>query len=278
MRIRPVLFCVLLTLTSLNANDCQAQQDNEPEVKVLIRTTAGDIRLKLFNGTPLHRDNFIKLIQEHYYDSLLFHRVIRDFMIQAGDPDSRTAERFAPLGQGGPGYTIRPELNPAEFFHRRGALCAARKPDEANPELLSSGSQFYIVTGKKYRAYQLHALEGELNEKQRQKLFTRLWTQYSDSVFAMEVRNDEDGKYNLRKALAAKADSIIAGNGPIKFSQAQMDAYISVGGLPELDGDYTVFGQVTEGMPVVEKIERAMTDVNDRPIKDIRIISARIEE
>ena len=134
-------------------------QSAESETKVLIKTSVGDITIKLYNETPLHRDNFIKLVQEHYYDSILFHRVIRDFMVQAGDPDSKTAEKYVQLGAGDPGYKIPAEFVYPKYFHKRGALCAARQADQANPERQSSGSQFYIVTGKRYSKYDLQSLE-----------------------------------------------------------------------------------------------------------------------
>lgn len=276
MRIKTAFLCLLFFLAPLAMANSQAQPDDQPEIMVLFKTTAGDFKVRLYNGTPIHRDNFVRLVEEHYYDSLLFHRVVRDFMVQAGDPESRNAERFSPLGNGGPGYTLPAEFNTEKYFHRRGALCAARKTDQANPDRRSSGSQFYIVTGQQYRSYQLHGLEDELNEGQRQKTFNRLWAMYADSVMSMELRNDEDGKYALRKSVAAMADSVIALEGPIKFGKAQMDAYMNVGGTPNLDGDYTVFGQVTEGMKTIDKIERVMVDMNDRPLKDIRIISAQI--
>lgn len=276
MRIRYVILLALLSSVTVHSVRCHAQQDTE--TRVLFQTTAGDFTVKLYNGTPIHRDNFVRLVQEHYYDSLLFHRVIRDFMIQSGDPDSRNAVRLEHLGTGGPDYELPAEISPSRYFHRYGALCAARKVNQVNPELLSSGSQFFIVTGQTYRAYQLHAIEDELNGEMRRKLFDRLWTQYSDSVFAMELRNDDDSKYNLRKALIARVDSVIAEQGPVKFTDEQMNVYMSLGGTPKLDGDYTVFGQVTDGMKTVDKIQRVMTDANDRPLKDIRIISARIIE
>lgn len=279
MRIRPALLCTLLLSCTLSAGTCLAQQQKgKSEIMAVIKTTEGDISIRLFNSTPVHRDNFVRLADGHYYDSLLIHRVVRDFMIQTGDPESRHAVRFQTLGDGGPDYFLKPEINTADHFHRYGAVCAARRVDQVNPELLSSGSQFYIVTGKTYRSYQLHDIEDKLNEGRRQKLFNRFWAQYADSVMAMDMRNDSDGKLQLRKVLAARADSVIAAEGPISFSAEQMSAYMNVGGTPELDGDYTVFGQVTEGMKIVEKIQRVMTDANDRPLKDIRIISIRTVE
>ena len=161
MRYKLLAFLLMAaTINSCGAGASQnAKAQSADETKVLIKTTVGDITVKLYNETPLHRDNFIKLVQEHFYDSILFHRVIRDFMVQAGDPESRIAGKYTQLGSGDPGYDLPAEFVYPKYFHKRGALSAARKPDQANPERRSSGSQFYIVTGKKYRKYDLQDLE-----------------------------------------------------------------------------------------------------------------------
>ena len=148
------LFLMAATINSCGAGSSQnAKAQSADETKVLIKTTAGDITIKLYNETPKHRDNFIKLVEDHFYDGILFHRVIRDFMVQAGDPNSKNAAKGDTLGSGGPGYSIPAEFVYPKYFHKRGALSAARLPDQANPMRESSGSQFYIVTGKKYRKY-----------------------------------------------------------------------------------------------------------------------------
>ena len=273
MRLRHAYLFILTALAIFNVQNGNAQQ---PETQVLFKTTAGDIRIKLYNDTPLHRDNFIKLVEDHYYDGLLFHRVIRDFMIQSGDPDSRTAQRHQQLGKGGPEYTIPAELVYPKHFHKRGSLSAARQSDQVNPERRSSGSQFYIVTGKTYRSYQLRDLEDELSSKQGQNIFNRLCGMERDTIISMTDRNDTEGIARLQEHLAAKADSILAAQGPFKLTEEQSNAYMSSGGAPWLDGEYTVFGEVVEGMKVVDKIEGAATDMNDRPLKDIKIISAEI--
>lgn len=258
--------------SSQNAN----AQSSEKETKVLIKTTAGDITIKLYNGTPLHRDNFIKLVEEHYYDSILFHRVIRDFMVQAGDPDSKTAEKYAQLGSGGPGYNLPAEFVYPKYFHKRGALSAARQADQVNPERESSGSQFYIVTGKKYSKYDLQDLEKQLDDQQGQGIFDRLCAQHRDTIMKLQMDNDREGILKLQDELVAKTDEILKAQGPFKFTKEQVDTYMSQGGTPFLDNNYTVFGEVVDGMKVVDKIESAGTDINDRPRKDIRIITMEI--
>lgn len=258
--------------SSQNAK-AQAGQD---ETKVLIKTTVGDITIKLYNETPQHRDNFIKLVEEHYYDSILFHRVIKDFMVQAGDPESKNAEKGVQLGAGGPGYTIPAEFVYPKYFHKRGALSAARQADQVNPERKSSGSQFYIVTGKTYNKYELQDLEQQLSQRQGQGIFDRLVAQNRDSIMNMQLAGDNEALMKLQDELIEKTQAILKEQGPFKFTEEQVDAYMSEGGTPFLDNDYTVFGEVVDGMKAVYKIEQAGTDMNDRPRKDIRIISMEI--
>ncbi len=258
-----------------SSQNAKAQSAND-ETKVLIKTTVGDITIKLYNETPQHRDNFIKLVEEHYYDSILFHRVIKDFMVQAGDPESKNAEKGVQLGAGGPGYTIPAEFVYPKYFHKRGALSAARQADQVNPERKSSGSQFYIVTGKTYNKYELQDMEKQLRQKQGQGIFDRLVAQNMDSIMNMQMAGDNDGIMKLQEELNAKTNEIFQEQGPFKFTEEQVDAYMSEGGTPFLDNDYTVFGEVIDGMKAVYKIEQAGTDMNDRPRKDIRIISMEI--
>ena len=273
----------LFILMATTINSCGARsaqnakaQGTEKETHVLIKTTAGDITIKLYNETPQHRDNFIKLVNEHYYDSILFHLVIKDFMVQAGDPESKNAEKGVQLGAGGPGYTIPAEFVYPKYFHKRGALSAARQADQVNPERKSSGSQFYIVTGKTYNKYELQDMEKQLRQKQGQGIFDRLVAQNMDSIMKMQMAGDNDGIMKLQEELNAKTNEIFNEQGPFKFTEEQVDAYMSDGGTPFLDNDYTVFGEVIDGMKAVYKIEQAGTDMNDRPRKDIRIISMEI--
>lgn len=197
----------------------------EKETMVLIDTDKGKIKVKLYNDTPLHRDNFIKLINEGQYEGLLFHRIIKQFMIQGGDITSKDAPLDKKLGDGDLDYTIPAEIVYPKYFHKRGQLCAARTGDEQNPEKASSASQFYIVTGKHFTERELDKMEKEKN---------------------------------------------------IKLTPEQRKAYMIEGGAPHLDGSYTIFGEVLNGIKVVEKIQFVETDINDRPTKNIKIKSMKI--
>ena len=272
------LILMAATINSCGAGSSQnaKAQTTENETKVLIKTSVGDITIKLYNETPQHRDNFIKLVNEHFYDSILFHRVIKDFMVQAGDPESKNAEKGVQLGAGGPGYNIPAEFVYPKYFHKRGALSAARQADQVNPERQSSGSQFYIVTGKKYGKYDLQDMEKQLSEQQGQAIFDRLVAQNRDSIMSLQLSGDNDGLLKLQDELIAKTEQTLKEQGPFKFTKEQVDAYMDEGGTPFLDNQYTVFGEVVDGMKAVDKIESAGTDMSDRPRKDIRIITMEI--
>jgi peptidylprolyl isomerase len=266
------------TINSCGGSSSQSAkaQAVENETRILVKTTAGDFTIKLYNETPLHRDNFIKLVEEHFYDSLLFHRVIREFMVQAGDPDSKNAEKYEQLGAGGPGYTIPAEFIYPKYFHKRGALSAARQADQVNPDRKSSGSQFYVVTGKKYRKYDLQDLEEQMNSQQAENTFNLLCAQHRDSIMKLQIANDTDGLLKLQEELIAKTEELVKEAGPFRFTKEQADAYMTDGGAPFLDNQYTVFGEVIDGMKVIDKIESAGTDIHDRPRKDIRILTMEI--
>ena len=206
---------------------CGTQKD----VKVRMHTTAGVIDLCLYDETPKHKENFLKLVKEQQYDSLLFHRVIKDFMIQGGDPDSKNAPAGALLGEGDLGYTVEAEFMPQVYFHRRGVLAAARESDDVNPTKASSASQFYIVWGKVYTKEQLEAYKEFYKRRTGRELV---------------------------------------------ITPEQEAVYTTVGGTPHLDGEYTVFGEVINGLEVVEKIQGVACDGNDRPLEDVRIIKTEI--
>ena len=182
----------------------------------------------------------------------------------------------AQLGSGGPGYNIPAEFVYPKYFHKRGALSAARQADQVNPERQSSGSQFYIVTGKSYSKYDLQDLEKQIDGQQGQTVFNLLCGQNRELIMNLQMSEDTDSLMRLQDQLIAQTEKILKEQGPFKFSKEQVEAYTSVGGAPFLDNQYTVFGEVVDGMKVVDKIERAGTDVNDRPIKDIRIITMEI--
>lgn len=245
------------------------------ETLVRLETTQGNITVKLYDETPKHRDNFIKLVNDGVYDSTLFHRVIRNFMIQAGDPQSKTAADTALLGNGDVGYTVPAEFNP-KFFHKRGVLAAARQGDEVNPDRESSGCQFYIVTGRKFSEAQLINLENQMNEARVESVFQELARKHMKEIYKMRRAGDNDGLLELQDTLEAQARNLAAQEPALKFTKEQIQAYTTVGGAPHLDGAYTIFGEVVEGMDVVEKIGNAKTGRADRPVVDIRILKAEM--
>lgn len=214
---KKILFSVLV----LSLMSFSLFKGEKKETKVLLSTEYGNIKIKLFNETPQHRDNFIKLVKEGFYNETLFHRVIKNFMIQGGDPDSKNAQKGEFLGEGDIGYTIPAEFNP-QLIHKRGALAAARQGDNVNPQKRSSGCQFYIVQGRKFTTEEIEKI---IKSKQ----------------------------------------------GRIEYTDEQYKTYETVGGTPHLDMDYTVFGEVIEGLDVVDKIAAVKRDRKDRPLEDVKI-------
>lgn len=282
MRIISVFFlfmiCVLSLSQGANAQINMAKQmANEKETKVVFETTLGNIVVKLYNETPKHRDNFLKVVNDSVYNGVLFHRVIKDFMIQTGDPSSKTAEAGQQLGSGDLGYTVEAEFVYPQYFHKKGALAAARTGDAVNPERRSSASQFYIVTGKSYSPLQVEMMEQRMGDQKKEDIFSGLVRERVDSIRNMQAAGDSLGLEELQNELIALTEAEYAKN-PLKFTPAQVEAYTTVGGTPHLDGQYTVFGEVVEGMDVVDKIQQAVTDQADRPVDDIKIISAKVVE
>jgi peptidyl-prolyl cis-trans isomerase B (cyclophilin B) len=281
MKIRKSVFILLamalLTACAAGSKKSENDMSEEKRVQVKLETTMGDITLALYNETPLHRDNFVKLVKEGVYDSTLFHRVIKQFMIQAGDPQSKTASDTAMLGSGDVGYTVPAEFR-KELFHRRGVLAAAREPDEVNPEKASSGCQFYIVTGRKFTPAQIERLEISMNEAREQAIFDSLCREHMKEIYKLRRAGQMDRLQELQDSLEAQAEEQADKEPKFALSDAQKQAYTTVGGAPHLDGGYTVFGEVTEGMETVEKIEIARTNRADRPLENIRIIKASIIE
>lgn len=222
-------YFLTLTMAVLFGSLISVAQTSTTEV--LFETTEGNIRIALYDETPLHRDNFLKLTRMHVYDSLLFHRVIKNFMIQSGDTNSKNAKPGQRLGTGDFDYTLEPEFRLPQIIHRRGCVAMAREPDAVNPDMRSSACQFYIVWGKRFSSAEI--------EKAQERLDTMT-------------------------------------HGRVKLTQEMIKVYKSVGGTPHLDGQYTVFGEVTEGLDVVERIQKAETDEFDRPFEDIRILRATV--
>lgn len=264
-------------LTLVHAQNAPLTGHTEPIVRM--ETSLGTIRIKLYNETPKHRDNFLKLAESGYYDSLLFHRVIKNFMIQGGDPDSKHAPYGTMLGEGGPGYTIPAEFNP-QLFHKKGALAAAREGDMENPTQASSGSQFYIVQGRVFtdsllkvqaeRITKMRLFNNILNRKENAPLLEK----YSKFVQA----NMPDSVKTVSDIINEKMDAEFLSAPRYTFSEEQRKAYTTIGGAPHLDGSYTVFGEVIEGLEIVDKIAAQATGQAARPVEDIRILKVTVEK
>lgn len=252
------------------------KERKEPQ-RVEITTDCGRMVVELFNETPLHRDNFIKLVKSGHYDSLLFHRVIKGFMIQGGDPGSKYADSSAVLGGGDVGYKIPAEIQASELFHRRGALAAAR---DNNPLKESSGCQFYIVQGQKFTREQLNGMMNQHNLTRKQQIFYQIYQTDTLQAALSALKNSPD-KSAPRKYLESLQPLIQEyynkTGGDFTYSLKQVETYESEGGAPHLDGEYTVFGQLVEGFDVLDKIANTTTGANDRPAQNIRMHMRLIE-
>ena len=269
-----ILISVVLFLSCANANAPKEKKKKREKSKyVLVETPYGDMKLKLYNETPIHRDNFIKLVEEGFYDSLLFHRVIKDFMIQGGDPDSKGAPADKRLGNGGPGYKVDAEFVP-QLIHKKGALAAAREGDNVNPEKKSSGSQFYIVQGKTFTADELNKMTERINfPKKKQLVFDFVNKPENvtlknrlDSLQQARAFNELNAAYNK---VAEDLEPEFQQLDMFEYSDEQIEVYESIGGTPHLDQNYTVFGEVVEGLHVVDSIAAVQTGTADRPITDV---------
>lgn len=249
------------------------------ETTVIMHTSLGDVTLKLYNETPLHRDNFIKLVKEGTYNGLLFHRVIKDFMVQGGDVTSKDAPMNKSLGAGDLGYTVHAEFVYPKYFHKKGALCAARTGDEVNPERASSASQFYIVTGKKYTEGELKQMEKQLENRLKQSIFARLQTENKAKIMQLYRNGEKEELAILRDTLVGKTELEAEKRKEEACLPAELrEAYQSVGGVPFLDNQYTVYGEVVDGIEVVDAIQKVKTNKQDRPLENIVIKSMELVE
>ena len=247
------------------------------ETQVRMQTTLGTITIKLYNETPLHRDNFIKLVKDGQYEGLLFHRVINEFMIQGGDVTSKNAPLNKQLGAGDLGYTVPAEFVYPRYFHKRGALCAARTGDDSNPEKASSASQFYIVTGKVYSEGEIKQLEKQKESRLKQAIFNRLQNENKTTIMQYYKSGDKDSLAIMRDTLIGKTEiETEKRKEETKLTAQQREAYTTVGGVPFLDNEYTVYGEVTEGIEIVDKIQKVKTNSSDRPLENIIIESMQI--
>ncbi len=270
---------VLFLLIGSNISKCQTYSKET----ILISTAYGNMKLKLFNETPLHRDNFIRLVKQGFYDSLLFHRVINHFMIQGGDPDSRSANDTAALGNGDVGYWIPAEFN-RRIYHKKGMLAAAREDEEVNPDKESSGSQFYIVMGKTYDSAALRKAEIRVNKNIVQKInynvaFSGKSKQLREYYMRLITEEKTDSlKYARRQLIDPVSIEEYKKTPHFTYTAGQMKTYAELGGAPHLDMNYTIFGEVVEGLDVIEKIAALKTDKNDRPKENVRMKISIIQE
>ncbi|MCD9014264.1 peptidylprolyl isomerase [Parachryseolinea silvisoli] len=260
-----LLYCVIFT-------SCAQERDQV----VTFHTRYGDMVAILYDETPKHKQNFIKLAKEHYFDSLMFHRVIDGFMIQGGDPDSRKAAKGAMLGQGGPGYTIDAEFNP-KYYHEKGALSAARLGDQMNPSKASSGSQFYIVHGTKVKEEEIKIDPAKFNQAMQQFFQNPANKAVYDSIGQFYQANDLRGaqEFILKLKPRVEKETGIATEKDVPAEQVK--AYTTVGGAPQLDGAYTVFGKVIKGLDIIDTIAKQSVDQAKRPLEDIRM-TVTVEE
>ena len=270
----------LVLIIFLNVINGFSQNELNGKTFIEMKTTVGDISMVLYEKTPLHKSNFIKLIEDNFYDSVKFHRVINGFMAQAGDPNSKQSDFSGQLGQKSFGETISAEII-SEYFHKKGALAAARMGDNVNPEKRSSGSQFYIVQGKKYTENQLNQIEQKINQQQESNLIGQFLKKtennhYMEKIKYCQQQRLTDSLNTLYQEIKSLVVNQEANN--FKFSPNAVQTYKAVGGTPFLDNGYTVFGEVTEGVDVLDKICSVSTETGDVPTEPVVILSVKIKD
>lgn len=242
----------------------------EKETMVVLTTEFGTMKIKLYNETPQHRDNFIKLVEKGFYNDLLFHRVIKDFMVQGGDPDSKGAPASKQLGAGDVGYTVPAEFVYPQYYHKKGALAAARQGDQVNPEKRSSGCQFYIVQGKVMNEMEISQMEKNMINKAKQSRFYQMADERSAEIQKLRSAQDQEGLMKLQNELIALLEKEFENVNMTMPEQMKKD-YMTIGGTPFLDNEYTVFGEVVEGLEVIDAIAAVETMPGDRPKKDLKM-------
>ena len=268
-----VLFSTLL-LTTFVLGSFVKKSD---EVEVIMTTSKGELILKLYNQTPIHRDNFVKLINNQFYNGISFHRVIKNFMAQAGDPNSRDPEYAGSLGNNSEGETLPAEIFPS-LFHKKGALAAARMGDQVNPEKRSSGSQFYIVQGKKYNRNQLTQMEARINQQLEGNRVGIFLKDSSNRAYMNRVKVCQQNGWmdSLNMVISEIKNIVLKDVDKFTFSEEQLKAYETIGGTPFLDNGYTVFGEVVSGIDIIDSICTSPTLPGDKPQEPIIILSVKI--
>jgi cyclophilin family peptidyl-prolyl cis-trans isomerase len=267
------IFSVFL-LFALLSDSCAGNK--ETGTKIRFETSYGVIVVRLYSKTVRHQANFVKLVNKGFYNGVLFHRVISGFMIQAGDPESKTAKPGEALGAGDVGYTIPAEFIYPEYYHKRGALAAAREGDASNPSKASSGCQFYIVVGKTFSDSELDSLETVNKNKFLDSFFQEMVNAKQEEIKKYRNEGNQQKLDALRDSILKVVAFKTEKNTSYKFTLQQRTDYKTIGGTPHLDGAYTVFGEVTEGLDIIEKISKAKTGPNDRPVTDIKVIKAEV--
>lgn len=284
MKIRSIILLPILLMLAAACSDSGPEQAEQPakslegnDYLVTITTDLGVMKAILYDETPKHKENFIKLAREGFFNGLIFHRVINGFMIQGGDPDSRNAEPGTQLGAGGPGYKIPAEFVP-EYFHVKGALSAARQADQINPEKASSGSQFYIVQGQVSPRAKLEGInEGKVGMAYQTLMRTMPESELAKEYQKVAEQNPNDSKA-IRDKVFSSLDRLTQVTGiTFSMSKDRIDAYSTVGGTPFLDDQYTVFGRVISGLEVIDKIASVKTAPGDRPLEDVKM-TVTVEE
>ena len=269
---------IIYSLCALLLAACTGKKKSSMDgTEVLIETSMGNIRVLLYDDTPLHRDNFIKLAREGAYNQILFHRVVKDFMVQTGDPAIKP-QGVAPVADTAAyRYTLPAEIHCPRHFHKKGAVAAARMPDSVNPDKESSGTQFYIVTGRTYKPGELVELYSAIYQSRIDTVYEQLTHAHIKELYLMRKQGRTDELNALRDELMTQAEAAVAANPPQQFGEAQKKAYTTVGGTPHLDGEYTVFGEVIEGIGVAEEIARTRTR-RERPLQEIVVRKVSVME
>ena len=256
-----------LLLSVMLFASCSKQKEG---TEVLIETSMGDIRAVLFDDTPLHRDNFIRLAREGYFDEMMWHRIVPGLMIQTGDPTLKPGNKPVAVDTSALHYTVPQEIRFPKYIHRRGMLAAARQPDDINPRKESSPTQWYIVTGEKYTASSLADFYQTLYQEAVNAHWRKLQDAHAKRLEWLET-HDKDAYYELQDSILNVAEGVVANHPPRQFNEQQKRSYTTEGGCPHLDGEYTIFGQVIKGMDVVEKIVNVPTDDRERPLHEVYI-------